>query len=286
MIPDQPTSAKDEPTNQPSSHPLSSYTPCSIEGTAAYATAGTKADTMSLTALAISQPAPRPQTRPQDEPTPLSLASDWLPLSWEQWNERRVKFGQNYPRRPVVANFVFLGAKDISEGIVEATYKELTHRESRYVIELRGTPPGMFIHIETGSEQETRNLVETARELANELASDKSASTSALFQEPLARNMKKFRVTLAIQGSGARPQLDCPLGQFQKHETREFVTSLNRAIYQGLRKTSRQQPGLVLRFHLGHFVLQSYPRGQLSLEYERFRAMVDSPRASGRLVTE
>ncbi|KAK7757861.1 hypothetical protein SLS62_000239 [Diatrype stigma] len=188
---------------------------------------------------------------------------------------------------PAVANFVLLGTEEPAAEILEATYKELIRIEGRYVIELRGNPPNTFIHIETGSQQETRNLLDRARELANELTSDDSSSSSIFLQEPLATEMEKFRITLSIQSSGARPKLDCPLGQTQKRdESGDFVTNLTRIACQGLKKVARQQYGVTLRVHLGQFVLQSYPRGQLSFEHKQFKAMVDNPRTSGRLETE
>lgn len=237
---------------------------------------------MSLADPADPQPTSGSHTGLQDEATSLRLPADDFLVSWAQRKQKRAMAGRL--RSPAVANFVLLGTEEPSAGIMEATYKELIRIEGRYVIELRGSPPNTFIHIETGSQQETRNLLDRARELANEFVSDESSSSSILFQEPLATEM---RIVLSSQGSGARPELHCPLGEIlQRDEAGGFVTNLSRIACQGLRKVARQQPGVTLRIHLGQFILQTYPRGQSSLEYEQFRAIVDSPRASGRLETE
>ncbi len=193
---------------------------------------------------------------------------------------------QFYPRS-FVAKFIISDKEDLSVEMIKAIYDELKRKEGGHIIELRETPPNTFIHIEASSERETQNLVEAARVLANELASEGSATTSALFQEPLAPYMNNLRVTLDIQDSGVRPILDLPLNESPKRDhPRAFVMDLSRAIYHGLKKTSRLHSSLALEVHLGHFVLQSFPRGQSSLPYERLRTMVDSPRASGRLTTE
>ncbi|RYP67026.1 hypothetical protein DL769_005867 [Monosporascus sp. CRB-8-3] len=189
-------------------------------------------------------------------------------------------------RRSVVANLIVTGIKGPSVDILEAIHKELARIAEGSTIELRGSAPKAFVRIETNCERSSLALIERARDLTNELLSDKSATASILFQEPLGVQ-SNAHVILDVQGSGARPRLDRPLGRLQKSdESSAFVMEVGRAMYQGLKKVARQGSDLTLRVHFGHFILQSYPRGRTCLEYERFRAMMDSPRATGRLVTE
>ena len=164
----------------------------------------------------------------------------------------------------------------------------MVHKAGNHVVELRGIPPRTYIHIETGSEPETQALIQAARDLADDIVSDKPANTTALFHEPPASHTGVSQVTFEIREYGARPKLESLPLVARKHvgATESFVTNLSRAIYQGLKRAARQQSPLALAVNFGHFILQSYPRGQLPLEYQHFKTMVDGPRASGHLKTE
>ncbi|RYP34585.1 hypothetical protein DL766_002893 [Monosporascus sp. MC13-8B] len=169
-------------------------------------------------------------------------------------------------RRSVVANLVVTGIEGPSVDILEAIHKELARSAEGSTIELLGSPPNAFVCIETDNERSSLALIERARDLTDELLSDKPATASNLFQDPLGVQ-PNARVILDIQGSGARPRLDRPLGRLQKSdESGAFVMEVGRAMYQGLKKVARQGSDLTLRVNFGHFILQSYPRGRTCLE--------------------
>ncbi|RYP45449.1 hypothetical protein DL768_008200 [Monosporascus sp. mg162] len=234
-----------------------------------------------------TSPAPAAGAQPNNRLAPLSFPADCIPLSWALQKHKRVTSTHHSSRRrSMVANLIVTGIEGPSIDILEAIQKELARTAKGSTITLRGSPPKVFVRIETNSKRSSLALIERARDLTDELLSDKSATASILLQEPLGVQ-PDARVILDVQGSGAKPRLDRPLGRLQRaDESGAFVMEVGRAMYQGLKKVARQGSDLTLRVHFGHFILQSYPRDRTCLEYERFKAVVDSPRASGRLATE
>ncbi|RYP23977.1 hypothetical protein DL765_000863 [Monosporascus sp. GIB2] len=242
-----------------------------------------------LEPAAVNPTSPAPAGAPQlnNRLAPLSFPADCIPLSWALQKHKRVMSTHDSSRRrSVVTNLIVTGIEGPSVDILEVIRKELARSAEGSTIELLGSPPKAFVRIETDSERSSLTLIERARDLTDELLSDKPATASNLFQEPLGVQPNAL-VILDFQGSGARPRLDRPLGELQKSgESGAFLLEVGRAMYQGLKKVAWQGSDLTLRVNFGHFILQSYPRGRTCLEYERFRAMMHSPRASGRLVTE
>ncbi|RYP88864.1 hypothetical protein DL770_004562 [Monosporascus sp. CRB-9-2] len=210
-----------------------------------------------LEPAAVNPTSPAPAAGPQtnNRLAPLSFPADCIPLSWALPKHKRVTSTHHSSRlRSVVANLIVTGIEGPSVDILEAIHKELARTAEGSTIALRGSPPKAFVHIQTNSERSSLALIERARDLTDELLSDKSATASILFQEPLGVQ-PNARVILDIKGSGARPRLDRPLGRLQKSdESGAFVMEVGRAMYQGLKKVARQGSDLTLRhtepFHL------------------------------------
>ncbi|RYO85271.1 hypothetical protein DL764_009202 [Monosporascus ibericus] len=195
-----------------------------------------------------TSPATAAGSQPNNRLAPLSFPADCIPLSWALQNHKRaMSTHHSSRRRSVVANLIVTGIEGPLVDILEAIHKELARTAECSTIALRGNPPKAFVHIETNSERSSLALVERARNLTDELLSDKSATASILFQEPLGVQ-PNARVILDIQGSGAKPRLDHPLGRVQKSdESGAFMKEVSRAMYQGLKKVAQQGSDLILR---------------------------------------
>ncbi|RYP65556.1 hypothetical protein DL771_008254 [Monosporascus sp. 5C6A] len=178
-----------------------------------------------------TSPAAAAARQPNNRLAPLSFPADCIPLSWALRKPKRVMSTHDSSRhQSVVANLIIASIEAPSIDILEAIHKELARTAEGSTIELRGSPPKAFVHIETNSERSSLALIESARDLTDELLSDKSAIASILFREPL-RVQPNARVILDIQGSGARPRLDRPPGRLQKSdESGAFVMEVGRAM--------------------------------------------------------
>ena len=188
----------------------------------------------------------------------------------------------------MISNFIVPGSQESTQEVLEAIHQELAHKETGHTIELRGTHPHTYLRIETSSEDETRALVYAARDLFNDLMSDRATNNTVLLQEPPTSYTGTPKVIFDIHEYGARPKLEpIPLAACKDvGDIGTFATDLSRATYQGLKRAARQQSPLALSVSFGHFVLQSYPRNQLPVDYQSFKAMVDDPRASGHFKAE
>ena len=244
------------------------------------------AESTTQTSHSVISAVPQPV---RDVPSQLSFPIDWtLPGRVLQSQDRTVAGQGHIQRRPVIANFIVSDIDGPSYEIIEAIYQELVPRAGSGIIERRGDAPYTYIHIETDSENETRFLVQAARDLADDLISDKAADTTALFQEPPVGSMENIQVVFDVQKSGARPKLKSIPTKVPK-DTGEAVDSeaqLSRTVYRNLKRAVRQQLALAVRVRFGHFILQSYPQGQQAVDYQHFRTMVDGPRVSGYFQAE
>ena len=244
------------------------------------------AENTTQTRHSAASAAPQPV---RNVPTQLSFPTDWtFPGRALQSQDSIVSGRGSTQRRPVIANFIVSDIDGPSHEIIEAIYQELAPKAGSGVLEVRGDALYTYIHIETGSENETQFLVHAARDLADDLISDKAADATALFQEPPPGPKENLQVVFDVQKSGARPKLvSIPAKVPEASDGAvDYVAQLSRAVYRGLKRAVRQQLALVVSVKFGHFILQSYPQDRQALDYQLFRTMVDGPRASGYFKAE
>ncbi|KAI0012871.1 hypothetical protein F4779DRAFT_504345 [Xylariaceae sp. FL0662B] len=206
----------------------------------------------------------------------------------------RVQDPKARARQHVKANFIISHTPDLASGVIETVYKELSWANKHYAIELRKIGAESYLHIAAPAKK-TAELVEAARDLAEELIYGQSTAVVGIFQEPPPKAYTSFHIVLDITPSSreARPRLE-PRPEAQEDDITapalhdsvdDYAAGLSGALYRALKKAVRLSLSLALKVDLGVVMLQTYQRGNDVYDYGAFHAMVKNPRASGRLQT-
>ncbi|KAI5864974.1 hypothetical protein GGS23DRAFT_594536 [Durotheca rogersii] len=188
------------------------------------------------------------------------------------------------------ANFIIVHTQDSASDIIEAIYKELSRARNDCALELCHSSEGPYLRIIASTEKSIAELVQAARDSADDLISDEASGASRIFQEPPAglKNDARVFLNVGLLPSSVRPRLQ-PRGDAANPGSQpgfqEYVSSLTNSVYRGLKKAGRFPLLLTLRIHLGHYFLEAYPRGKEVYQYGDFHAMMKNPRVSGRLKT-
>ncbi|KAI1369478.1 hypothetical protein F5Y08DRAFT_292119 [Xylaria arbuscula] len=185
-----------------------------------------------------------------------------------------------------VATFIVSGEPKAVEGVLKAVYHDLKEGNKEASIEFRETS-GPYIRIEAPTEVDVLALVATAQKMAAAHLSGDFGSSKMIFVEPpTVGSGQDSRVTVDIIGATKRARgvlqskpvtLESSFGGSSGRHSKAFCKGLAEA----LEKASGLHSSLVLRIHLGYYLLESYKGRDFTLE--QFENMVQHPRARGQL---
>ena len=184
------------------------------------------------------------------------------------------------------AAFVISGEPNAIRGVIKAVHHDLIEGNKEASIEFRETT-GPYIRIEAPTEVDVLALITTAQRMAAAHLSGETGSAKFIFVEPpTVCGIRDFQIAVDIIGAPKRargvilskagimgPALGLSSGRHSKAFCKELCGALERA--------SSLHSSLVLRIHLGYYLLETYKTGEFTLE--QFESMVQHPRARGQL---
>ncbi|KAI0450157.1 hypothetical protein F5B21DRAFT_508503 [Xylaria acuta] len=187
-----------------------------------------------------------------------------------------------------VATFIVSGRPDAIRGVIKAVYHDLKDGNKDAKIELRETT-APYIRVHAPTEEDALALVRTAQRLAVAHLSGDSTEAGIIFVEPPTNCMTtRFQIDVHVIDTikCARPTLENMPGMPDmalKPSASRYKHELSGSLCEAFEKASNLHTSLILRIHLGHYLLQTYRKGKFTLE--QFESMVKHPRATGKLDT-
>ncbi|KAI1115181.1 hypothetical protein F5Y14DRAFT_450271 [Nemania sp. NC0429] len=215
-------------------------------------------------------------------PSPMALIREALKSEGKQVSTAAKPSFDNQTR--VVANFIVPGEPCAVKGVIEAVYRDLTdgNRDAEICLINTGAP---YIRVVAPTEEDALALVRTAQRLTTGYLSGLSTATTIIFVEP-PRTSGNFQISMGTIGAngaieGARPTLEILPGtpKVALKSYSEFSENLCEAF----ENASSLHTSLMLKIHIGCYILKTYKKGNLTLE--EFERMIKSPRATGKFAT-
>ncbi|TGJ78381.1 hypothetical protein E0Z10_g10378 [Xylaria hypoxylon] len=186
-----------------------------------------------------------------------------------------------------IATFIVAGEPDAIRGVTEAVYRDLKDGNKDASIEFRDmTVPN--IRVEAPTEEDAMALIRTAQRIAATHLSGAPTETKILFVEPPPNCTNDFQIAINVidETKCARPKLESlpstpNLAPGLSPET--YKQEFSKSLCEAFENASSLHSSLILKIHLGYYILQTYKPGKFT--FENFESMVKSPRATGQLET-
>lgn len=172
------------------------------------------------------------------------------------------------------------------KGVIEAVYRDLKDGNKSAKIDLVDTK-SPYIRVKAPTEEDVLALICTAQRLTTGHLLGLSTATTAIFIEPpLAGG--NFHISMGTTGAieGIRPALEMLLGTPKvalKSYSDRYTYELSEKLSEAFEGASGLHTSLILKVHIGYYVLKKYREGRFTLE--EFESMVRSSRAVGQLDT-
>ncbi|KAI1180563.1 hypothetical protein F4777DRAFT_573791 [Nemania sp. FL0916] len=250
----------------------------------------------------VSQPrsasseAPRPdRPTPITEPTDVSGVRGPLPTpSFPILEMRRNAQARKEPvlaavqnsdkKKNAIAIFIVSGDADATKGVAKAVYQDLKDGNTDANIRLEETQ-GPYIRVEASTEEDALILTRTAQSLTTDYLSSHTTDSKPIFVEPPTSCVCDFNIAAkVVNDTGyARAMAEAVPGTVNttlESDLRKYKHETSRSILEALEKASGVHRSLILKIHLGQYLLERYQKGKFPLE--RFVTMVRNPRALGR----
>ncbi|KAI1755058.1 hypothetical protein F4782DRAFT_552207 [Xylaria castorea] len=222
---------------------------------------------------------------------PASLRAHMSPMAVIEQNARLAKESGTVTAHQtggVKATFIVSGEPNAIRGVIKAVYHDLKDGNKDADIEIRETA-APYIRVHAPTEEDALALVRTAQRLAAAHLSGDSTEARIIFVEPPANCMTVgFQLDVYVIGTikCARPTLESMPGtpdMVLKSSSDRYKRELSENLCEAFEKASSLHTSLILKIHLGYYLLQTYRKGKLTLE--QFESMVKHPRATGKLDT-
>ncbi|KAI1276646.1 hypothetical protein F5Y07DRAFT_399095 [Xylaria sp. FL0933] len=193
------------------------------------------------------------------------------------------------PRRSENAVTVFIvpGEPKAVEGVVKAVYHDLKDGNKDASIVFPETAG--YIRVETPTEEDSLALIQTSRRLAATHLSGCPDDTKLIFAEPPTTcGPNDFRISANVIGTTnwARPVVQS-LPDTQHMEPglsrNNYIQEFSKSLCEAFEIAANLNSSLILKIHLGCYLLQKYKPGDFSLK--GFENMVRQPRATGQFNT-
>jgi hypothetical protein len=195
------------------------------------------------------------------------------------------------------ANFFISHDPGFTTGIIEAIHTELSHTRSDIVFEIRGETASPYLLIDAPSEELAVECVRLARILADEMISDQTVHTTAVFLDPPGFPLDSVKVTLEYFPviEATRPSLlPCSTTFFDPNlrikQEDAYMDDFCLQLSAVLKRVGRMNSDFNLKVNLGHFFLISFPSappsdGQSSApcKFDQFISLVRHPRTTGEM---
>ncbi|KAI0204701.1 hypothetical protein F4808DRAFT_411794 [Astrocystis sublimbata] len=206
-------------------------------------------------------------------------------------NARLAKANGKVTKTDGLAIFIVSGEADA--GVVQAVYGDLRDGNKDANIEVRESE-APHICINAATDDDALALLRSARELADAYISGEPSKAKAIFVEPPPeRTTTDFRVEVHVIDSmkcacakleylpGAQDTASHPAAI--DSTPNRYEHKLSQSLLETLRTAANLHTSLTLRVQFGHYLLQTYKKGEFTLE--QFETMVKRPRATGSLET-
>ncbi|KAI0489589.1 hypothetical protein F4859DRAFT_509176 [Xylaria cf. heliscus] len=188
-----------------------------------------------------------------------------------------------------VASFIVPGDPDAVRGVIKAVYHDLKDGNKDATIEFRETT-APYIRVHAPTEEDALALIRTAQRLAAEHLSGDATEAKAIFVEPPMNYITTgFQIAIHVIDAikCARPILESMPGApdmaLKTSSSDRYKRELSESLYEAFEKASNLHASLMMKIHLGYYLLSNYRKGKFTLE--QFESMVKNPRATGKLDT-
>ncbi|KAI0970020.1 hypothetical protein F4678DRAFT_145301 [Xylaria arbuscula] len=191
------------------------------------------------------------------------------------------------PKRPgkAVAAFIVSGDPDTIKGVVEAVYNDLKDGNKDAKIEFQETAG--YIRVEAPTEEDALALIKTSQRLAANHLSGQSTAAKVIFVEPPTTcRTGDFRLsfnTIDEKKEIRAALLSLPDTQDLQLSSNRYKQEFSKSLCEAFETAASLSSSLVLRIHLGCYLLQYYRPNVSSLE--AFESMIRHPKATGRWET-
>ncbi|KAI0430971.1 hypothetical protein F5Y09DRAFT_341162 [Xylaria sp. FL1042] len=186
-----------------------------------------------------------------------------------------------------VAVFIVTGEPEAVKGVAKAVYQDLKDGNKNAKIEFRETAG--YIRVETPTEEDSLALIQTSRRLAATHLSGRSSDPKLIFVEPPTTcGLNNFRISVNVIGATkrARPIVQSLPGTQDMEpgpSPNNYLQECSKSLCEAFEIAANLNSSLILKIHLGCYLLETYKTGDLSLK--EFENMVRHPRATGQLDT-
>ncbi|KAI0124627.1 hypothetical protein BJ170DRAFT_685504 [Xylariales sp. AK1849] len=237
------------------------------------------------------------ETRLRQRPRiPLGPAVPVLSYQWVDEKRREVQMRQyEESHKRGRAIFIVSHNSGLIEGVIDAVHKELSQLRRDIRFKVLGDAAFPYLSIDAPSE-ELAACIEEAQTLTDELISDKTVKTTAIFVEPPACPVNTVKVQLHHSGvsQSARPKIspcEATFSTLSQHSDREetYMAHFCQQLSGALKRVGRINSDFNLQVIFGHFHILSHQQKAASLGqgsdtqygFDQLDTLIRHPRTKG-----